>query len=209
MPSGRSEAHINEHELLTEILRTVLWGAAEQCLLLLGVTDNATSNMWFSKGRARRGVGLRLTRAFHRWVISQPFRYGPFYCRPERNIAADFTSRANGDELLVWEEAQAMTRVDPADDWGTFRKDSRIQTDVFSSPSIAPSTVFPVTTTASGADLVVEWQPSGFTLCRSALECGYHAAWISPRHSTMARIPPTTWYFRIPFGAYHLTWWID
>ena len=66
-PSGRETAHISENEFLAEIPRTVLWGETEASLLLLGVTDNTTANMWFSKGRARRGVGLRLTRAFHRW----------------------------------------------------------------------------------------------------------------------------------------------
>ena len=189
MPSGRTDAHINEHEFLTEILRTVLWGADDQCLMLLGVTDNSTSNMWFAKGRARRGVGLRLTRAFHRWMITESFRYGPFYCRSERNIAADYISRASGEELLVWESAHAMTRIDPTTCRTDFCLESKIRSDIV--PAIAPEPTWTphVIATPQGVGLVVGWQPSGFTLCRSAHECGFRSAWIASRHSTLARIP--------------------
>ena len=43
LPIGRGEAHIDENEFLTEILRTVLWGEVEESLLLFGITDNATA----------------------------------------------------------------------------------------------------------------------------------------------------------------------
>ena len=42
---GRAEAQINEHEFLTEILRTVLRGTEDSSLLSIGVADNSTSNM--------------------------------------------------------------------------------------------------------------------------------------------------------------------
>ena len=188
MPAGRTEAHINEREFLKGILRTVLWGADDRSLLLLGVTDNSTSNMWFTKGRARRGVGLRLTRAFHRWVISQSFRYGPFYCRSEHNISADFTSRASEEELLTWEATHDMTRIDPTAEWLDFCRPSQIQTDTTLCAAPEPALATPVTP-LNKVGVVVEWQPSGYTLCRGAEECGFHTAWISPRHSTMARAP--------------------
>ena len=189
MPPGRTEAHINEHEFLTEILCTVLRGTDDQCLLLLGVADNSTSNMWFAKGRARRGLGLRLTRAFHRWVISKAFRYASFYCRSERDIDADFISRATEDELRTWESANAMTRTDPLSVWLDFCTDSRMHYDIITSLAPEPTLHYCSNTPSIKVGSIVEWQPSGYTLCRSADECGFNAAWIAPRHSTMARIP--------------------
>ena len=187
MPAGLDTPHIDENEFLTEILRTVLRGEAEASLLLLGVTDNTTSNMWFAKGRSRRGVGLRLTRAFHRWTMARPFRYGSFYCRSERNVDADFVSRASDEELLTWETTQAITRVDPTAAWSQFRQASLIHSHVSSSPALEPQVTAPIPANQNG--LIVEWKPSGSTLCHCASERGFRTAWISPRCSPIARIP--------------------
>ena len=188
MPPGRNTPHINENEFLTEVVCTVLWGRAEESLLLLGVTDSTTSNMWFSKGRARRGIGLRLTRAFHRWMLAQPFRFGSFYCRSDRNMAADYISRASEDELEVWAATNGMTRIDPRIPRQEFCTQSNFTSDTLSSHGVeySPPLLDSPSLTPNAA-LVAEWQPSGFTLCQGALEQGFSAAWIAPRHTVTAK----------------------
>ena len=101
-PWNRTKAHINETEFLTEIICTVLWGADRSDVVVCGVTDNASADMWYSKGRAKRGVGMRLARTFHRWLLERQFRTHSFYCRSEHNITADFLSRASVAELEEW-----------------------------------------------------------------------------------------------------------
>ena len=187
LPPGRSVPHINENEFLTEIVCTVLWGHAEESLLLLGVTDNTTSNMWFTKGRARRGIGLRLTRAFHRWMLAQPFRFGSFYCRSDHNINADLISRASEPELLAWAQTHGMTRIDPTLPWQEFCTQSLITSDVLPVQGIEYSPSAPVCNENPNTAMVVEWQPSGFTLCQAALDQGFPTAWIAPRHTVTAK----------------------
>ena len=188
LPVGRSTPHINENEFLTEIVCTVLWERAKEPLLLLGVTDNATSNMWFYKGSARRGIGLRLTRAFRRWMLAQPFRFGSFYCRSDRNIAADFVPRASETDLSEWAITHGMTRIDPALVWKDFCSQSKLNADTPSEHGLEYSYQSqPSSSPQSSKALVVEWHPSGFTLCQGALRQGFSSAWIAPRHTVMAK----------------------
>ena len=94
--------------------------------------------MWFPRGGARRGVGLRLTRSCHRWVIMQTFRFSSFYCRSEHNVAAVYISRASEEELLSWGRTHSMVRIGPREAWAAFCLSSKIHPDAADSLIIEP-----------------------------------------------------------------------
>ena len=82
-----------------------------------------------------------------------------------------------------------MTRIGPMDAWSTFRTTSQIQQDRVVSPSLGPTMNLQSLSPDGDLGMVVEWRPSGYTLCRGAAECGFDTTWISPRHSMMDRTP--------------------
>ena len=82
-------------------------------LEIFGIADNATSNMRYSKGKAKRGAALQLVRSFRMWIGLRNFRLYSFYLRPLRSAAADLLSRASTIEPDEWDSALNMTRVDP------------------------------------------------------------------------------------------------
>ena len=180
-PDNRSSAHINETEYLTEILRAVLWSSDLPDLVMCGITDNTCSDMRFSKGRAKRGAGLRLTRTFHRWLLEKQFRMCSVYCRSGRNLTADFLSRASTIELEEWAGSHNMTRVNPLPIWEQFCLNIQPVWPDWPKPS---RNVPPI---AHHSFTIVEWQPSSYTLCEDAKVLGRSCSWIDPRRARIAR----------------------
>ena len=99
LPANRDAAHINVVEFLTEILCAVVWSVNPPILVMCEITDNTSSDMRYTNGKARRGDGLRLARTFHRWLLSRVFRLYSCYWRSGRNLTAYFLPRADLPEL--------------------------------------------------------------------------------------------------------------
>ena len=120
LPVGRIRAHINEIEFLVEVFCTVTWGGDSENLAVMGIADNSCANMWMTKGHARRGAGLRLTRAFHHWMIRCKYRYFSFYCRSGHNTSAVFLSRASDLEIDEWVKGKNLTQIAHFPKWDAF-----------------------------------------------------------------------------------------
>ena len=150
-------------------------------LVICGITDHACSDIWYSKGRAKSGVGLRLTRTFHRWLLGRHFRMCSFYCRSAHNATADFLSRASSLELEVWATRLNRARVDPHPTWRSFCL--HIQPDWPEWPE--PDRLTPPTSSPNFS--IVEWHPGSFTLCEAARKIGRSCSWVDPRHTRIAR----------------------
>ena len=192
LPKGRMIAHINEIEYLVEIACAVMWGEDEDSLVLCGITDNTCSNMWLTKGHARKGAGLRLTRVFHHWVLQRHFRFFSFYCRSEHNFSADFLSRSSEEDIAHWAYENQLARVHDFSRWYDFCSlNYKLKWNSCCDGDIPGSVPIPITLCADNRIMdgcVLEWQPSNFSLCGVAKCHGITGCWIEPRHSRMARI---------------------
>ena len=138
-------------------------------------------------------------------MISQSFRYSSFYCRSEHNMATGYISRASEAELLAWGSENGMTRIDPSEAWGQFCAITLLQHDRVVSIGPEPTLNLKALSKEQKIGMIVEWQPSGYTLCRGAEECGFNTTWISPRHSMMARIPKSLGVDRVHFWRHRFT----
>ena len=139
-------------------------------------------------GRARRGVGLRLARAFRRWVVELPLMFVDFYCRPGRNIAAGDIPRASAEELAIWGELSRWNAL-PHARMGEFGIDIQIRDGVANLLGcVAPSLRDTVQPNPCADGGVVEWEPSGITLQRAAHQLGFKSKRISRWNSKMAKV---------------------
>ena len=181
LPPNRRQAHINEVEYLTEVMRTAAWDFPRGNLVICGIADNSVSNMWYLKGKARSGAGLQLTRTSHRWLIEQRTRLYSFYCRSEHNATADFLSRAGDSEIHQWAIDNAMTRIDPRKKW-----------NIFTLTTLPP---WPTWENAAPVSLPldsnhfqgVEWKPGPYTICQAGANNGIRFHWVDPRHTRISR----------------------
>ena len=110
-------------------------------------------------------------------MVEKRTRLYSFYCRSERNLTADFLSRAEKTEIHQWALGDAMTRIDPRQKWRTFTLTSLPPWPTWG--NTAPVSLPLDSDHFQG----MEWQPGPYTVCRDGENNGIRFHWVDPRHT--------------------------
>ena len=181
LPFHRTHAHINEIEFPAEVMCTGIWSDNNPSLIICGISDNICSNSWVPKGKAKRGVGSKLFRAFHMWLIRNSFRFFVFYSRSGRNFSPDFLSRAGSRKVEEWARVNGMSRVNPRGAGGSFCCAAHSPWPDWKHVEMPKNLIRSV-------PQIAEWQPGAFCLASATLASCITYTWINHRHARIARL---------------------
>ena len=111
-----------EHLVETGII--IAWGEPRK-IPSMGA-DNRNVTEWTSKGYAKKGESLRLTKETSEWIDYRGLRVGGFYLRIGHNFSPYCVARTPKEDVEEWAAHAGFTRVRFRHTWGDFLSDFRI-----------------------------------------------------------------------------------
>ena len=182
MPRHQQGLIIADIELLSIVLSMVVWGSFAQDSVLLVVSDNTNAISWMTKKRAKKGIARRLLETFLHWIIDHDIAFHSIYARTYHNVSADALTRHTVSQIESWMADSGFKWIELPEVWTEFCNTAGCHSDENDvSPWIQPvCQSLPIE--------VVEWNPSGYTVCSVAADFGIIVQQTCSRHPFVSQI---------------------